>query len=169
MLFAAYTIGFNVIFGSTGQLFLCVGALAGIGGFGATILADNVGLPIVVSILVATLAATLIGGLLSYVAVRRSLGVIFTGIVTLIFSMSFDALLLGLSSALRVLVVVHCLREAGSVIRLISARRATRAESVAQSAEFHEPTSPEPHSRRTTSATRSGTDRGSAPSELPQR
>jgi branched-chain amino acid transport system permease protein len=40
----------------------------------------------------------LIGGLLSYVAVRRSLGVIFTGIVTLIFSMSFDALLLGLSN-----------------------------------------------------------------------
>ena len=96
--FACYAIGFNVIFGSTGQLFLCVGALAGVGGFGATILADNVGLPIVVSILVATLAATLIGGLLSYVAVKRSLGVIFTGIVTLIFSMSFDALLLGLSN-----------------------------------------------------------------------
>jgi branched-chain amino acid transport system permease protein len=95
--FVCYAIGFNVIFGSTGQLFLCVGALAGIGGFGATILADNLGLPIVVSILVATLAATLIGGLLSYVAVKRSLGVIFTGIVTLIFSMSFDALLLGLS------------------------------------------------------------------------
>ena len=37
-------------------------------------------------------------------------------------------LLLGLSSALRVLIVVHCLREAGSVIRLISARKATRAE-----------------------------------------
>jgi branched-chain amino acid transport system permease protein len=96
--FACYTIGFNVIFGSTGQLFLCVGALAGIGGFGATILADNLGLPIVVSILVATLAATLIGGMLSYVAVRRSLGVIFTGIVTLIFTLSFDALLLGLSN-----------------------------------------------------------------------
>ena len=95
--FACYAIGFNVIFGSTGQLFLCVGALAGIGGFGAAILADNVGLPIVVSILVATLAATFTGGLLSYIAVRRSLGVIFTGIVTLIFSMSFDALLLGLS------------------------------------------------------------------------
>jgi branched-chain amino acid transport system permease protein len=95
--FICYAIGFNVIFGSTGQLFLCVGALAGVGGFGATILADNVGLPIVASILMATLAATLIGGLLSYVAVRRSLGVIFTGIVTLIFSMSFDALLLGLS------------------------------------------------------------------------
>ena len=95
--FACYTIGFNIIFGSTGQLFLCVGALAGIGGYGAAILADNVGLPIVISILLATLAATLTGGLLSYVAVRRSLGVIFTGIVTLIFSLSFDALLLGVS------------------------------------------------------------------------
>jgi ABC-type branched-subunit amino acid transport system permease subunit len=96
--FICYVIGFNVIFGSTGQLFLCVGALAGVGGFGATILADNVGLSIAVSILIATLATTLIGGLLSYIAVRRSLGVIFTGIVTLIFSLSFDALLLGLSS-----------------------------------------------------------------------
>jgi branched-chain amino acid transport system permease protein len=96
--FICYVIGFNVIFGSTGQLFLCVGALAGVGGFGATILADNAGWPIVPSILIATLAATLIGGLLSYVAVQRSLGVIFTGIVTLIFSLSFDALLLGLGS-----------------------------------------------------------------------
>ena len=94
--YACYTIAFNVIFGSTGQLFLCVGALAGIGGYGGAILADTVGLPIVASILVATLAATLTGGLLSFVAVRRSLGVIFTGIVTLIFSLSFDALVLGL-------------------------------------------------------------------------
>ena len=96
--FFCYVIGFNVIFGSTGQLFLCVGALAGVGGFGATILADNAGWPILLSIIAATLAATLIGGLLSYVAVIRSLGVIFTGIVTLIFSLSFDALLLGLSN-----------------------------------------------------------------------
>ena len=50
----------------------------------------QLGLPIVVSILVATLAATLIGGLLSWIAVRRSLGVIFTGIITLIFSLAFD-------------------------------------------------------------------------------
>ena len=95
--FACYTIGFNLIFGSTGQLFLCVGALAGVGGYGGAILADTVGLPIVASILTATLAATLTGGLLSFVSVRRSLGVIFTGIVTLIFSLSFDALVLGLS------------------------------------------------------------------------
>ncbi len=94
--FACYTIGFNLIFGSAGQLFLCIGALAGIGGYGGAILADTVGLPIIVSILLATLAASLSGGLLSWIAVRRSLGVIFTGIITLIFSLTFETLLLGL-------------------------------------------------------------------------
>jgi len=96
--FAGYTIGFNLIFGSTGQLFLCVGALAGIGGYGAAIFADTVGLPIVVSILLATLTSSLTGGLLSWIAVRRSLGVIFTGIVTLIFALAFENLLLGLGA-----------------------------------------------------------------------
>ena len=37
-------------------------------------------------------------------------------------------LLLGLSATLRVLVVCHCYRARGQVIRLISARRATRSE-----------------------------------------
>ena len=96
--YACYAIGFNLIFGSTGQLFLCVGALAGVGGYGGAILADEVGLPIVVSILAATLAATAIGGVLSFMAVQRSLGVIFTGILTLIFTLSFDAMILGLGS-----------------------------------------------------------------------
>jgi uncharacterized DUF497 family protein len=36
--------------------------------------------------------------------------------------------LLGRSALLRVLVVVHCEREGGDVIRIISARRATSAE-----------------------------------------
>ena len=36
--------------------------------------------------------------------------------------------LLGLSLRARVLVVVHCLRDGGRAIRIISARRATRAE-----------------------------------------
>ena len=37
-------------------------------------------------------------------------------------------LLLGLGSSLRLLVVAHCYREAGGVIRIISARKATREE-----------------------------------------
>ncbi len=37
-------------------------------------------------------------------------------------------LLIGMSDALRVLVVVHCERAGGDIIRLISARRATKSE-----------------------------------------
>ena len=36
--------------------------------------------------------------------------------------------LLGMTAPRRVLAVCHCVRESGSLIRLISARRATRAE-----------------------------------------
>jgi ABC-type branched-subunit amino acid transport system permease subunit len=96
--FACYVVAFNLIFGSTGQLFLCVGALAGIGGYGGAILADTVGFPVAVAIALATIIASLTGGLLSWIAVRRSLGVIFTGIVTLIFSLTFENLLLGLGT-----------------------------------------------------------------------
>lgn len=38
-------------------------------------------------------------------------------------------LLLGLSSRLRLLLVCHCYREEDNVIRIVSARKATRAES----------------------------------------
>ena len=37
-------------------------------------------------------------------------------------------LLLGVSAKLRILMVCHCLREGGNVIRIISARRATKNE-----------------------------------------
>jgi uncharacterized protein len=37
-------------------------------------------------------------------------------------------ILMGLSSSLRVLVVCHCYRKADAVIRIISARRASRSE-----------------------------------------
>jgi branched-chain amino acid transport system permease protein len=97
MLFAAYTVAFNVIFGFTGQLFLCIGALAGVGGFMSVIFADRVGLPMVLSIAAAVAIAAAIGGLLSWIAVKRALGTIFVGIVTLAFSLSFDSLLLGRS------------------------------------------------------------------------
>jgi uncharacterized DUF497 family protein len=37
-------------------------------------------------------------------------------------------IMLGMSGRLRILVVCHCEREAGQVLRIISARRATRSE-----------------------------------------
>ena len=95
MLFLSYTIAFNVIFGSTGQLFLCTGALAGIGGFGSAILSDRVGVPMPISIVLAGAVAAVFGGLLSWIAVSRSLDTIFTGIVTLAFSLSFQNFVLG--------------------------------------------------------------------------
>ena len=95
LVFASYGVGFNLIFGSTNQLFLCVGALAGIGGYGAAILMNETSLPMAAGVVVGTASAALVGGLLSWIAVRRSLGIIFTGIVTLVFSLAFANLLLG--------------------------------------------------------------------------
>jgi branched-chain amino acid transport system permease protein len=95
LVFASYGVGFNLIFGCTNQLFLCVGALAGIGGYSAAILSDRTSLSIWAGIAVGTASAAIIGGLLSWIAVRRSLGIIFTGIVTLVFSLAFTNVLLG--------------------------------------------------------------------------
>jgi len=95
MAFAAYAIAFNIIFGSTGQLFLCVGALAGTGGFASAILADRAGLPMLGAMVVASLCSAFLGGILSWVSVRRALDTIFIGIVTLAFSLSFQNLILG--------------------------------------------------------------------------
>jgi branched-chain amino acid transport system permease protein len=93
--FASYGVGFNLIFGTTNQLFLCIGALGGIGGYTTAIVADRASLPIVAAIAVGTASAAIVGGLLSWIAVRRSLGVIFTGIVTLVFALAFANVLLG--------------------------------------------------------------------------
>jgi branched-chain amino acid transport system permease protein len=95
LVFACYGIGFNLIFGSTNQLFLCVGALAAVGGYGTALVSDNASLPIAVGVLVGTVSAAIVGGLLSWIAVRRSLDVIFTGIVTLVFSLAFANLIVG--------------------------------------------------------------------------
>jgi len=95
LVFACYGVGFNLIFGSTNQLFLCVGALASVGGYGTAILSDRASWPIAAGIAAGTASAAVIGALLSWVAVRRSLDVIFTGIVTLVFSLAFANLILG--------------------------------------------------------------------------
>lgn len=95
LLFVCYAIAFNVIFGSTGQLFLAVGALGGIGAYTSAISSDRLGLPLPIAMMLGTVLAVIVGGGFSWISVRRSLGVIFTGIVTLTFSLAFDSLLLG--------------------------------------------------------------------------
>jgi len=95
LVFAGYGAGFNLIFGATNQLFLCVGALASIGGYAVGLLSQRESVPIVPGVVIGTLAAALVGGLLSWVAVRRSLDVIFTGIVTLAFSLGLNQWIIG--------------------------------------------------------------------------
>lgn len=95
VVYACYAVAFNVIFGSTGQLFLCNGALAGIGGYGSAILADRSGLPMLIALALATIASSIVAALLSWVSVRRALDTIFIGIVTIAFALSFQNFVLG--------------------------------------------------------------------------
>jgi branched-chain amino acid transport system permease protein len=87
--FMGYAIAFNVIFGATGQLFLCLGAIAGLAGYTAGILGNDLGVPALLAMAVGVVLASALGGLFSWVSVRRRLDVIFVGIVTLAFSLVF--------------------------------------------------------------------------------
>jgi branched-chain amino acid transport system permease protein len=93
--YAGYGVGFNIVFGSTNQLFLCLGALAGVGAYGSTILGNDAGLPMLVTIPTSVAVASVLGAVFSWVSVRRRLDVIFVGIITLTFSLMFLNLLLG--------------------------------------------------------------------------
>lgn len=96
LIYMAYAVAFNIIFGHTRQLFLCMGALAGASAYVSVVLVIKLSMSPWVTIPLGALVAALLGGVFSYVAVRRGLGVIFVGIVTLVFSMIFHNLVLGL-------------------------------------------------------------------------
>lgn len=96
LVYMGYAVGFNIIFGHTRQLFLCLGALAGSSAYLSVVLSKQLALSPWVTIPLGVLLAGLLGGLFSYVSVRRGLGVIFVGIVTLTFSLIFYNLVLGL-------------------------------------------------------------------------
>lgn len=96
LVLACYAVAFNLLFGHTNQLFLCVGALASIGGYVSVILVRDLKVPAVAAVAVATGLSALTGGFLSYVSVRRGFGVLFVGIVTLAVSLMLHNVLLGL-------------------------------------------------------------------------
>lgn len=93
--YAGYAVGFNIIFGDTNQLFLCLGALAGVGAYGSGLLGNELDWPMPLGVLLGVLVAGLLGAAFSWVSVRRRLDVIFVGIITLAFSLVFTNLLLG--------------------------------------------------------------------------
>jgi branched-chain amino acid transport system permease protein len=96
LIYMAYGVAFNIIFGHTRQLFLCLGALAGSSAYVSVVLVTKLAMSPWATIPIGIVVAALLGGVFSYVSVRRGLGVIFVGIVTLVFSMIFHNLVLGL-------------------------------------------------------------------------
>lgn len=96
LVYMAYAVAFNMIFGHTRQLFLCLGALAGSAAYISVVLTRELVLSPWATILLGTLVAGAMGGIFSYISVRRGLGVIFLGIVTLAFSLIFHNLIYGL-------------------------------------------------------------------------
>lgn len=94
LVIAGYAVAFNLVFGRTGQLVLCLGALAGVAAYASVLLADLAGAPLPVAIAAGVALSGGIGGSFSWVAARRGLGTIYVGIVTLAFSLVFSNLLL---------------------------------------------------------------------------
>ncbi|HSK96805.1 MAG TPA: branched-chain amino acid ABC transporter permease [Euzebyales bacterium] len=95
LVYAGYAVAFNIIFGNTNQLFLCLGAFAGVGAYGTGALGNELGVPMPLGVLLSVALAAGLGAAFSLVSVRRRLDVIFVGIVTLTFSLVFHNVLLG--------------------------------------------------------------------------
>ncbi len=96
LVYMAWTVAFNLIFGHTKQLFLCLGALAGSAAYVTTVLTKELQLSLWLTVPIGVSVAAALGALFSYVSVLRGLGVIFLGVVTLAFSLIFQNLVLGL-------------------------------------------------------------------------
>ncbi len=96
LIYMAWTVAFNLIFGHTKQLFLCLGALAGSAAYVSVVLAKELQLSPWMTIPIGAGVASALGALFSYVSVLRGLGVIYLGIITLAFSLIFHNLVLGL-------------------------------------------------------------------------
>lgn len=96
LVYMAWTVAFNLIFGHTKQLFLCLNALAGAAGYVTIVLTKHLELSPWLTVPIGVAAAAGLGAMFSYVSVRRGLGVIFVGIVTLALSLIFHNLVLGL-------------------------------------------------------------------------
>jgi branched-chain amino acid transport system permease protein len=96
LIYMAWTVAFNLLFGHTKQLFLCVGALAGSAAYMTVVLTKQLQLSPWLTVPIGVATAAALGATFSYVSQRRGLGVIFVGIITLAFSLIFHNLVLGL-------------------------------------------------------------------------
>jgi len=80
---AMFAVALNVVFGQTDQLFLFMGGLAGIGGYGTALIADSLGISAWVTLPIAAFVAGLIGLAVSWVSAKRKFTVVLISILTL--------------------------------------------------------------------------------------
>lgn len=95
LVFALFTMGLNLVFGHTNQLFLFVGALAGVGAYTMSILAMEYAISPWMTLPLGALLAGGIGFLVSYVAAKRRFTVIVLAILTLALQLAFIELFIG--------------------------------------------------------------------------
>lgn len=95
LVFASFALALNIVFGHTNQLFLFVGALAGMGAYSTAILSDVAGVSPWLFYPAAGILAGTIGLLVSYVAARRRMTVIVIAILTLSIQMALSEIFVG--------------------------------------------------------------------------
>lgn len=95
VIMATIYLSITVITGLAGQISLCQGTFAAIGGFAVFQLADHHGVPVLLGALLGALIASVVGAVLSLPVLR--LGGIWTAVATLAFAFFFDAVVVKLS------------------------------------------------------------------------
>ena len=96
VIFTLFTFSSNMIFGHTRQLFLCQGALVGIGAYLSVILSANLGITPWIVFLIGALVSGGIGSSLSMISSIRKLSIILVAVFTLSFQIIFGELIVGL-------------------------------------------------------------------------
>jgi branched-chain amino acid transport system permease protein len=90
VIFALIFLSITVITGMAGQVSLAQASFAAVGSFGTAQLADDFGLPVLLTMVIGAAMAALVGALLAIPALR--LGGIFLALATLAFAMMFDSI-----------------------------------------------------------------------------
>lgn len=96
VIFTLFTFSSNMIFGHTRQLFLCQGALVGVGAYLSVILSANLGITPWIVFLIGALVSGGIGSSLSIISSIRKLSIILVAVFTLSFQIIFGELIVGL-------------------------------------------------------------------------
>ena len=95
LIFAAFAVALNIVFGHTNQLFLFVGSLAGLGAYTTVLLPDATGVAPWMVVPVAGIVAGIAGLVVSYVAARRRMTVIVIAILTLAIQLGLQEIYVG--------------------------------------------------------------------------